>query len=87
MLSMIIGMSYVIFLTVSLFLKPIEEPVAVIVAELIVFQGDIGDELIENTKSWTIIIYKITAFMSAICFLLLASYIAYYKSVVKVDAL
>ena len=37
MLSMIIGMSYVIFLTVSLFLKPIEEPVAVIVAELIVF--------------------------------------------------
>ena len=33
------------------------------------------------------IIFKITAFMCAICFLLLGTFIAYYKSVIKVDTM
>ena len=36
---------------------------------------------------WTVIIFKITAFMCAICFLLLGTFIAYYKSVVKVETM
>ena len=36
---------------------------------------------------WTVIIFKITAFMYAISFLLLGTFIAYYKSVVKVETM
>lgn len=57
-------------------------------SEAMVFGGDLnGDQLQEHYENWTIIIYKISGFMSAICFILIASYIAYYKSLVKVDAL
>ena len=59
-----------------------------VLSEALVFGGDLnGAELVENYENWTIIVYKISGFMSAICFILIASYIAYYKSLVKVDAL
>ena len=42
-LIMVIGVTYLIFLTVSLFIDAVKEPVALIVAHAIVFSGDIGD--------------------------------------------
>ena len=59
-----------------------------VISEALVFGNDLnGDDLVENYENWTIIVYKISGFMSAVCFILIASYIAYYKSLVKVDAL
>ena len=59
-----------------------------VLSEALVFGNDLnGADLVENYENWTIIVYKISGFMSAVCFILIASYIAYYKSLVKVDAL
>ena len=59
-----------------------------VISEALVFGSDLnGADLVENYENWTIIVYKISGFMSAVCFILIASYIAYYKSLVKVDAL
>lgn len=59
-----------------------------VISEAMVFGGDLGGEdLEENYETWTIIVYKISGFLSAVCFILIASYVAYYKSLVKVDAL
>ena len=84
--AMIIGLVYLIFLTISLFLAAVVEPVAVLFSQAIVFGNDIGNELQEVKDSWTVVLYKITGFMCAIIFLILGSYISYHKSVVKVDA-
>ena len=59
-----------------------------VISEALVFGNDLnGDDLVKDYENWTIIVYKISGFMSAVCFILIASYIAYYKSLVKVDAL
>ena len=61
---------------------------AVVLSEAMVFGSDLsGADLVENYENWTIIVFKISGFLSAVCFILIASYIAYYKSLVKVDAL
>lgn len=46
-----------------------------------------SEKLEVEYDSWTVIIFKITAFMCAICFLLLGTFIAYYKSVIKVETM
>ena len=59
-----------------------------VISEALVFGNDLnGADLVKDYENWTIIVYKISGFMSAVCFILIASYIAYYKSLVKVDAL
>jgi len=66
----------------------LEEPLAVILSEAMVFQGDIkSGKLAESYKSWSVIIYKITGFACAFLCLIFAGYISYYKSVVKIDTL
>ena len=85
---MIIGITYLLFLTVSCFIGQIRSPLAVILSHGIVFRGDIISPSLETDYNyWTVIIFKITAFMCAICFLLLGTFIAYYKSVVKVEGM
>ena len=86
-LSMCLGMTYMIYLTISLFVDHIVEPVAVIIAEAMVYGAGSNDVYTEDYAGWTTIVYKISGFTSAICFILMASYIIYYKSVVKVDAM
>lgn len=87
MVTMAIGLTYAIYLTLSLFLESIEEPLAVIISEAVVFGSDIGTKLKEEIDSWTVIIYKITGFMIATICIVLASFIFYYKGVIKVNAL
>ena len=85
---MTIGVAYLLYLTVSCFIGDIRRPLAVMLSHAIVFQGDIMSSSLEAEYSyWTVIIFKITAFMCAICFLLLGTFIAYYKSVVKVETM
>lgn len=58
------------------------------ISHALIFQGDIvSSSLKPEYEYWTVIIFKITAFMCAICFLLLGTFIAYYKSVVKVETM
>ena len=58
------------------------------ISHALIFQGDIVSSSLETEyEYWTVIIFKITAFMCAICFLLLGTFIAYYKSVVKVETM
>ena len=84
---MILGMAYVIYLTISLFVDSIVAPIPVIITEAMIYGSDMNELYKSDNESWTIIIYKVTGFTSAICFVLMASYIIYYKSVVKVDAM
>ena len=84
---MILGMAYVIYLTISLFVDSIVAPIPVIITEAMIYGSDMDDLYKSDYESWTIIIYKVTGFTSAICFVLMASYIIYYKSVVKVEAM
>ena len=84
---MAIGAIYLLYLTVSLFVQSIHQPVAVIFAQAIVWGGALPEELGEDELEILTVIFKITAFVCAISFLLLGTYIAYYKSVVKVDAM
>ena len=37
--------------------------------------------------TWSIIIYKISGFMTATCFISVGAYIAYYRDSVKVDSI
>ena len=58
------------------------------VSHSLVFHGDImSEKLAIHYEYWTVILFKITAFMCAISFLLLGTFIAYYKSVVKVETM
>ena len=84
---MLFGILYLLFLTISLFWNSIEAPLACMIANLIVYQGDIGDVLKADPENWTVIAFKITGFVCAVIFILLGTYIAYYKSVVKVDTM
>ena len=84
---MILGMAYVIYLTISLFVDSIQAPIPVIITEAMIYGSDMNELYKSDNESWTIIIYKVTGFTSAICFVMMASYIIYYKSVVKVDAM
>lgn len=84
---MILGMAYVIYLTISLFVDSIVAPIPVIITEAMIYGSDMNELYKSDNESWTIIIYKVTGFTSAICFVIMASYIIYYKSVVKVDAM
>ena len=84
---MIIGVVYMIYLVVSIFLESIQEPVAVLLGHKFIFGKDLGDKVVEGDQGWEIYIFKITAFMLAINFLVVGTYIAYYKSVVKVDTM
>ena len=84
---MILGMAYVIYLTISLFVDSIVAPIPVIITEAMIYGSDMNELYKSDNESWTIIIYKVTGFTSAICFVMMASYIIYYKSVVKVDAM
>ena len=75
------------FLTLSLFITTaLRDPVAVILGQAIVFQGDIRDnsqnegELQEVWKTWEVIVYKVTGFVCAMTFLLMGGYISYYRS-------
>lgn len=83
-----IGISYLLFLTVSCFIGDIRQPLAVMLSHGFIFRGDIISPSLETKYSyWTVIIFKITAFLCAICFLLQGTFIAYYKSVVKVETM
>ena len=84
---MCIGMAYMIYLTISLFVDHIVEPIAVIISEVFVYGTDMEGSYLKQYDSWTIVVFKITGFTTAIVFILIASYIIYYKSVVKVDAM
>ena len=85
---MAVGVTYLLYLTVSCFVKEVRQPLSAIISHWLIFQGDIlSSKLDTDYEYWTVIIFKITAFMCAICFLLLGTFIAYYKSVVKVETM
>ncbi len=77
------------FLTISLFFdsSTFIEPVTCMISHAIIFGSDLNNIVQEDYKGWTIVIFKITGFMCAIIFLVLGCYIAYYRSVVKVDTI
>jgi len=81
----LVGVTYLIYLTVSLFVAPLTSPLACTLAQLMVYGTDFGN--FEAAEGWIIIIYKILGFMNAMCFIVLGTYIAYYKSVIKVDTM
>ena len=81
---MFIGILYLVFLTVSLFITSIQAPLAVIMANAMMFGGE---SVKKDEEDWTQIIFKITGFLCAISFIIMGTYIAYHKSVVKVDTL
>ena len=81
---MLIGVVYMIYLVVSLFLDAIEEPIAVQLAHAFV---GLKDNDVEQNIIWMVYIFKVSGFIIAIDFLTLGTYIAYYKSIVKVDTM
>lgn len=82
----VIGVVYLIYLTISIFIDNIKEPLPLLIAHGIEFSSYDGPESTTD-KTWVTAAFKFTGFMSAICFLMLGTYISYYKSVVKVDAM
>ena len=49
---MIIGVVYMIYLTVSIFLEQIQEPVAVLFGHKMIFGSDLGTEVVEENLGW-----------------------------------
>jgi len=78
----VIGVSYLVFLTVSIFVTDLQEPLSVILSQAMIKTSGSPDNAM-----WTIIAFKITGFACAIIFIFLGTYISYYKSVIKVDAM
>ena len=85
-LLIVIGVVYLIYLTISIFIENIREPLPLIISHLIWFRNFDGDVKHNNT-AWLTAAFKFSGFMCAICFLMLGTYISYYKSVIKVDAM
>ena len=85
---MLIGVFCVVYMTVSLFKDSLNEPLAVILGQAMIFSGDISSGLLTQTyQGWSSAIYKITGFMSAFLYLLLASYTFYYRGMVNIETL
>ena len=81
---LIIGVVYLVYLTISLFITSIREPFAEILAQALVY-GDVYSE--NDSFAWLTVLFKITGFMTATCFIVLGTYIQYYKSMVKVETM
>lgn len=77
-----IGIVYMIYLTVSIFIQQIREPLPLVISHAILF-----DSVEHDNVGWMTAAFKFSGFMSAICFLIFGTYISYYKNVVKVDAM
>jgi len=73
------------YLTISLFLEDLSQPLACLISQSIVFGGgQVGPSL---DADWTQVIFKVTGFLIGFCFIVLGTYIAYYKTVIKVDTM
>ena len=79
---MVIGTVYIVYLTISLFIDSINKPVTLALSQAMIF----GTEVDISSGTLIICLYYMTAFISSIICIVLAAYISYYKSVIKVDA-
>lgn len=86
-LLILIGVLYLVYLTISIFVENIREPLPLVLSHLIYFRGYSSDDVTHVNTAWMTAAFKFTGFLCAICFLMLGTYISYYKSVVKVDAM
>lgn len=84
-----IGIVYLMYLTISLFFNnsTFIEPVTCMISHAVIFGSDLDEIVSEDYQGWTIIIFKITGFMCSIIYIVLGCYIAYYRSVIKVDTI
>lgn len=84
MIVNLIGVTNLVYLTISLFIEALSEPISCVLSHAI-FQ--LVEPIEENFAVWAIIIFKVTGFMTAFCFVVLGTNIAYYKTVIKVDTM
>jgi len=84
MILNLIGVIYLVYLTISLFIEALAEPLSCVISHAMF-------NLVEPNEGsyalWTIVLFKITGFMTALCFVVLGTNIAYYKTVIKVDTM
>ena len=78
------GVISLIYLIVSLFVDTKAVPLACEIGHAIAFSGE---DVTTNYESWAVILTKLLGFMSTICFMVLGTYIVYYKALVKVDTM
>ena len=81
-----VGICILIYLIVSLFLDNEGEPLACSIGYSSSFKGDYSHIKVKYT-SWTVILSKLFGFMACICYLVLGTYIVYYKALIKVDTI
>ena len=79
----IIGVIALIDLIVSLFVDKQAVPLACMIGDAIGFSGTSGIK--PEYEGWAVILTKLLGFMATICFMVLGTYIVYYKALVKVD--
>lgn len=73
---------------ISLFVDPMKEPVATLLSELMCLGSlDRNEDGDVHFEIWSEVLFKISGFAVAIIYLLLGTYIIYYKSVVKVETM
>ena len=66
-----IGVVYLIYLTVSIFLPAIRAPLSVIISQAIVH----GTVYADRVNEWSTILFKVTGFLVAILYIVLGTYI------------
>ena len=81
-----IGIVSLIYMITTLFIKDREVPVSCLIGHAIVFRGAYAD-VSPDYITWTIILAKLFGFMTTICFMVLGTYIVYYKAVIKVETM
>jgi|Transcript_17600 hypothetical protein len=80
------GVLSLIYLIVSLFVDKQAIPLSSLIGHAITFTGAYSD-VKSDYKDWAIVITKLLGFMATICFMVLGTYIVYYKALVKVDTI
>lgn len=81
----VVGIISLIYIVVSLFMsEQSSAPLSCFIGHHIVFKDRYAD-VEADYASWSVILAKLFGFMGIICFLVLGTYIVYYKALVKVD--
>ena len=85
----LIGIFTLIFLIVSLFLDVDNQsaPLALFIGQKSIFRGDYSTAKLNYKADWAVIMAKLLGFMVTINYMVLGTYIVYYKALIKVDTM
>ena len=79
-----LGILSLIYLIIVLFIGDQAQPMSCLIAQAIVYSGEFS-EVDPQYNIWIMILAKLLGFLTTICFMILGTYIVYYKAIVKVD--